>query len=360
MSKRRELIKRCKLRVKEGGIGSAELKKLCKKYDIEYTDASSARTALSSRLDDKTVRPRIRTPTAPSVLILQPVPEEIETNIRPSHDYIENTIIPMPKPSNVLRLMTYNVQEWRNLDFNMSKKYRKANHDSGPQQRDIIDKLDPDVLAIQELGSDESYAIKQQQELSDKYYSAYCKTTDMGWFSILQNCVFGKKSALTQLDEKIYDIGSDRCLAAMIAEFGGMIVIFATVHFDVMAEYETGELTWTNEQLQNATNTLKKLTQLGKAYKTDKIILMGDFNNKSSWEPVKVFTKAGYTNAYEKYFKDNGVSLENLGPTQIDARIDHILISKGWEFPIVGAYTHYGSESDHHAVIVDIGLPFDL
>ena len=96
-----------------------------------------------------------------------------------SEEEIANDMIPI-KEEHVLRLMTYNVQEWLNDDFheNYSEAFlesQRTHRDikkyvSGKEIQEVIEALNPDVLGIQET-SNSKYSQKQHTQLERNYHS---------------------------------------------------------------------------------------------------------------------------------------------------------------------------------------------
>ena len=309
----------------------------------------------------KTSTPSTKTST-PSTKIMQFIPTAPEFPQA-------NAQIPAKK-SGVMRVMTYNVQEWLNEKFDQKwkagfdAKYREHRQfkqfNSGPEIRKVIKEMNPDVVGIQET-SDSPYAKQQHKALEKEFHIGLCKA-DSGWEEddkyTLHNGLLINKSSVSGAPEfagkLLGNTERPRCLQVSFAEINGIPMVLATAHLD----YEF------RDQLINIKNAIKYL----KSLKTSNIILMGDFNTfapnwglpspkKSDRKTYDYIIKQGYTDTVKNWFK----TIPSTPPSRPDfaGRIDFIFTAPGFphnKIPILGAYVHYNYHSDHFPVIVDFGV----
>lgn len=262
------------------------------------------------------------------------------------------SMIPKKSPK-IFRLMTYNVQEWRNLAFSMISwatkhaDYRPKIHDSFDKTVSIIKGINPDVLGIQETSKDEDSEI-QHESLKAFGYQVHTCDADQGWFSQLQNGLFVRPKLTSHASISIskgLQVLDPRCMTVVAIVVNKIEITVATLHLS----YKDGR------KMPGAIQAIAYLDNL----KKDNIVLMGDFNSHYGDEVYNFITEKYHDSAILN-IKQRQESLRWLGPSVYGgSRIDFIFLKKTWDFlrlPMVGSYVHYNFESDHFPVILDLQM----
>lgn len=250
------------------------------------------------------------------------------------------------KTAAFFRVVTYNVQEWRNNDFALipwndkMRDYVPAEHDASDDTVAVLYELDGDVVGLQETSA---ASHREHDMLGHLYDATFCKA-DQGWFSRLQNGLLVKHNLLIRssrevtishgLSKQVTDV--PRCMqVAVVTLPNGMDVCFASVHLSYKA----------NQKMENARQALAYLENVRD------VCLMGDFNSNQG-DAVYNFITATY---YDAALLRGGPV-----PSRPDGlRIDYVFLKHGWDFqrlPLLATHVHRNYHSDHFPLVVDFGL----
>jgi len=274
--------------------------------------------------------------------------------------------------NNVLRIMTFNVHEWKD-SFN-NKNYIEM-------IKDIIEVF-PDILCLQE----DKDGLPNSYDNEDKYIKLfnnyYNKQTHCNADNNLINSIYVKKSIQERvenfLDENIGDglIGNAAKRCSTIIKYKlknekEILIANTHLHFENLR--------------QEALNNMKNLLNLISTNNNDNlpVIILGDFNNykleditqpklldkfkevKGTYYNPKQFyvcrhlERENWVDVYDNYLKDIDVKhgYIPLNTTRYGGRIDHVYLNENFisqQYKILGVYNLYTDSSDHSPIIVDI------
>jgi endonuclease/exonuclease/phosphatase family metal-dependent hydrolase/ankyrin repeat protein len=248
-----------------------------------------------------------------------------------------NKYIPK-KDKNVLRLMSWNIHEWR--DKNSKKNELKI--------LDVFKNLNPDVLGL--------------QEVTHKSYGIGCEA-DMGSHGEkLRNDIVVRKS-IDKFYEKAVSIKHERCMIVAGIIINKEKIIIGNLHLDVSSS---------KKRMDNISVALGTIEQIAKEHDTKNIVLMGDFNsyriadyNEQNYreltklksglgDGMNIFESIDYLekNGYEDTFSLRNV-LPPINTNFYGGRIDFIFLSKKFSPQLIGTYAYFSNLSDHIAIIAD-------
>lgn len=270
----------------------------------------------------------------------------------PFHLRLMNAIIPRNN-EHTLRLVTWNVHEWKTKEGNNS-------------QIDIAETLhviDGDIVGLQECSG--VTPLKTMRNLVS------CTADSGSYGEKLRNellCKRGVQYGATNT----FDIGHERCLSTSILYMFGKTLLVGVAHFDAYSE---------RNRLENAKNAVKALEELGVKHGTSNIILMGDFNSyrfddytehnmqqltaikqplaqgMNIFESIKYLEQQGYQDTFVQ--RSQALNMPNILPrntTYYGGRIDFIFTHANFDhahFRLSGCYVFFSTASDHVAVIAD-------
>lgn len=252
-----------------------------------------------------------------------------------------NKYIPR-KNKDVLRLMTWNVHEWRN-----SRKEVTEN-----KLKEQIRNLRPDVLAI--------------QEATGKSEGIGCKA-DMGSYGeTLRNDLVIRKQINKFLEISV-PLGYDRCMIVAGIEIAGEKILIGNLHLEVKSS---------KKRLENIDTAVNAIEKLAVENETKNIIILGDFNSyrlqdykdesyrdlediKSNYgEKMNIFESIKYieSKGYRETFDIRKV-LHPANTNLYGGRIDFIFVSPNFSLQLKDTYAYYSDLSDHTAIVADFILP---
>jgi endonuclease/exonuclease/phosphatase family metal-dependent hydrolase len=284
--------------------------------------------------------------------------------------------------------MTYNIQEWKNYEFGKlswstkMSQYNPKKHDSHNEIMNIIQKLKPDVLGLQE-SSKSSISEQQYKKLSKNYEIEKCDA-DAGWFDQLQNVLCLNKTLFNnikfesvsisfnalkdlktnfpktfkELFDKSFDFSEEfsdpRCMEISICNLLKETIVFVNLHLSYKKDHQRINIKMALEYLEKHILTKYK-----------NIILMGDFNAKfedssnlkdNDKSIYNYIINNGYINTVDKFVKDNNLNIKDYPSKPSGKCIDFIFVYKTWNFNkirISNIHVYEGYESDHFPVIID-------
>jgi len=262
----------------------------------------------------------------------------------------ENKAMPKRYPGdNILRIATYNVNEWRFQGYNLS----------GAQS--VIQALEADIIILQEV-TDEGHKEKIDFQHKFEDYKNYFKKVPELRFG---NMILYKNVNLLHEPEVIWykepSSGEQRGYIKIVCSLGkGKELTVYGTHLDVNKEANRiAEIKEIIEQTEDS---------------SENIIFCGDFNairTKDYPEAILTLIKHDYAtreapfstaalDALGKGFVDCFTFAHLVGPkftVWSGIVVDFIFLKKdSWNLPIKGCYVYYSTASDHLPVIMDIGL----
>jgi len=254
-----------------------------------------------------------------------------------------------------LRVCTFNVHEFRD----------KSNTITRDAMETMILEISPDVLGIQEATG--------KKVLSPTYNTVSCEA-DMGSHGeVLRNDIVVKNGIEIFFKETV-DLMYERCMTVVGISVRGFPILIANLHLDVSSS---------DKRLQNINHATQAMGDFAKRYKTNNVIMMGDFNSYSRtdyddnnfsilkeirkgrsmdiFEAIEHMEQQGYRDTFslKKVLKSDG-SFGSIFPPKntnyYGGRIDFIFVSKDFDYKLIGAYAYYTGLSDHIAIIADFRL----
>ena len=262
-----------------------------------------------------------------------------------------NKFIPV-KTKNVLRIMTWNVHEWRNANKSSRQDEILA----------VIRNMNPDILGLQEVTKS---VVENTQAY--KYNILECQADKGSYGETLKNSLIVKKG-INKITEFETSIKHDRCMVVYGIQLAETKVLVANVHLDVSSSERR------RENISIAVNYVERIAE---KEDIENIVIMGDFNSynktdydnktldvltemKKSYSGKDIFEVVDYLE--EKGYRDT-FGLRRAKGAQIPAntniyggRIDFVFISKAFTLPLKASYVYYNDFSDHVAIIVDFSL----
>ncbi len=295
-----------------------------------------------------------------------------------------NKFIPK-KSKNTLRVMTWNVHEWRD-----SKKSNKQE-----EILNVIKQMNPDVLGLQEVTKKVTETTQ-----SEKYNLLECVADRGSYGENLRNSLIVKKTIKTIREFKT-SIKHDRCMvvygisimtdsnisnrasnnekgkeemdeSVMDDSVVEKKILIANMHLDVASS---------EKRLENIRAAVKYIEEISQKEGIKDIIIMGDFNSynntdynnteldlliemKKNYSGKEIFEVVNYLE--EKGYRDT-FGLQRSKGQEIPAntniyggRIDFVFLSKGFSLPLKSSYVYYNDFSDHVAIVVDFDLGKDI
>lgn len=286
--------------------------------------------------------------------------------------------------SNVLRIMTFNIHEWKN----------SLNQPNSDNMLYDIMTVFPDILCVQEeLGAPTQSAM---YDLFIQYYrnGPYCLADNN-----LKNKIYVKKNKYLNIKNIIstnignytqnYDAQLRCCVSLDYRLKNGNILKINNTHLHYSNEH--------GEALQNISNLLEFVKRendtdfmiigdfnsynrndymtstlmdgFKQSKKTSPYVTLdqnGDISNRSLdklFEVCDKLSQEGMKDIFEIYlggtqqYEINGEILIPINTTIYGGRIDHIYINNNTQLQILGAYKLYTDSSDHSPIIVDIYDP---
>jgi len=277
-----------------------------------------------------------------------------------------NKIIPKDTNTN-LRLLTWNIYEWRGLHGTNSNIGVKNNI------LQVIEKLEPDFIGLQEvsfpqnivnIGVDETMKLNSIFTGTKYKTAAICKA-DPGFHAQLHNALMYKNEFNLNIlpGGNFIELGHKRCACVLETTIKGKKIVIITLHLDVNES---------QKRIDNIKNLKIKLIDPLLKLNVKNIVIMGDFNSyrkedyndtqesqlksiKSGhgwpdiYEATAELESYGFEESFKKYNQEYPINTNKFG-----GRIDFIYVYKDWDFgKNVKAYTYYGDASDHIPIIVD-------
>lgn len=325
--------------------------------------------------------------------------DELQNTFKKISDQLaatENAKIPA-KTADMCRIVTYNVHFWRNASGLW--KHGK-NEDEFKNIVNVISKIQPDILILQEVGGQGSRHWYNEFESTFKNLGytdfTHCTTSALDpKESILSNYIVSKYP-MKQHMQKLYTLNPSnpqaehRCFtrASITLPNKKVISVYGT-HLEVNPIEQNGK--WYTSHTVRQAQLQELLSSIKEHDKVANIIIGADFNapRKKDLEAHKIGNKS-FWNIYQTqwlsilekiygpdlsahedqqpysldYFEQQGWqdSFEKSGftPPQFTqwtgTRIDFLFLSPSWNLPLKGSYVYYDWASDHLPVIADIGL----
>lgn len=245
--------------------------------------------------------------------------------------------------SDVIRIMSWNVHEWRNA------KKRETTQEINA----IIQQINPDILGLQEVIKTNSFFPIDKNS---------CRA-DRGTYGHLYNSliIYGKPQF--GLYHSI-DLGPyDRCAVKARFSYQSIAIDVINLHLEVKSP---------KDREVNITKLLNSIEF------PELTIIMGDFNAykredyteenyeklvkiKESYgldvQTIKMLEQAGYVDTYQIRANDLKIPITNIIPvntTDKAGKVDFIFIHRTSKFKIDKLYTYYTDVSDHLPLIMDI------
>ena len=270
-----------------------------------------------------------------------------------------NEYIPQNRPTNEIRIATYNVHYWS----------RPESHNPMPAGEDTakilltIKNIEADIIVLQEV----SFVYPEVKKMFESYisdigfkYTTFCKAHDV-FGAFFGNYIISKFPIINTKIIKLEKNTEGRCaIQANIKLANNKELTIVGTHLDVYDETE-------QVRVRQIKDILKHIEINNK-----NVILTGDFNSmrRKDYSDVEWNTIV----QQEKVRGFNAVSLvtdllETQGWqtsfTKINATppkstvwpsrtVDHIYVNSDFSFPILGSYVYHNSSSDHIPVIIDI------
>ena len=252
----------------------------------------------------------------------------------------ENAKIP-PKTNNIFRIMTYNVHFWKDP-------YTKKDNFNVIWQ--VIDKINPDVLILEEASSrgrfDQS---RMYQELKKRNYNhlAACNTVRGKWFgNIIASRIKPTKVLRAPFDIQERRGQEDRCFvfSELRLPNGKKLHIYGT-------HLEVGKIKGKdhNEIRYQQMKQISDYVQCNLA--RENVLIAGDFNASRNEKPVKHLSEIGFKDCFAVLGWQHPQFTSWAG-----TEIDFIFLNPAWQLPLAGCYIYYDAASDHLPVIMDIKL----
>ena len=257
----------------------------------------------------------------------------------------------------VFRIMSYNVQEFKNYKFGMipwtdkntgkhkMQNYDPAKHDSHKEIMNVIFNMDPSAIGIQE-SSTHAISNEQHQRLIGNGYEGNLCNADPGWMGTLRNGIFAKGVKIISKHPVPVGVNGDpRCMSVITISVKGVIIVLATIHLSY--------------KKQNQVRNIQVALEYLKSFNQKNVILMGDFNSLEG-DQIYNYITVDYLDMALMNARMRNLNPQNVVGNSIYnyKRIDFIFTSKTWDFdkfPLLGTYTHYNFHSDHFPVIADFG-----
>lgn len=296
-----------------------------------------------------------------------------------------NAAIPT-KNNNIFRIMTYNVHYW----VVPGGGWQGA--DNFQAMFDVIQKLNPDVLILQEVrsrgGNFVKSATKVQLNKLGYDHVAACNTfpreKGKAWFgNIIASKIKPTEIARKNFNRQERPGQEDRCYSQMALTLPNrkQILLYGT-------HLEVGQNDVKGRQPQSEDIRLAQVKQITESIEferskkqIDNILIAADFNSvrqqdydyqlngQKVWNliqqenqrvfgfyptPTKVLdflTKAGFVDSFS-YLNWQGPKFTTWTGTVID----FIFLAPTWNLPLAGSYVYYDAASDHLPIIMDIKL----
>jgi len=273
------------------------------------------------------------------------------------------------KDNHVIRIMTYNVCQWKNPSDD------KSNYQGIIK---MINEINPDILILQEATLFDKKAFETSQITNDFHRLGYTSASfcDAGgsWTQLPYGNIIFSKYPFKEVISKTFnaDLGEDekRCYIRATLELPGQkdLTLFG-VHLDA----------WDNSGKKRSAE-IQEIIEATQAQPERNYIIAGDFNSvraedydykindKKAWNVVTNITKAithlppstAALDLLKQYGFVDSFSKNNMPAPFFTAwtgtAVDFIYLNNKFRFPVLGSYVYYNAQSDHLPIITDIKI----